>query len=48
MEEVEDQVQELTVKGKETVEASKSRLKKAIDAGVDTYKVEKGSKKKKA
>ncbi|UCE07231.1 MAG: YtxH domain-containing protein [bacterium] len=48
VEEVEGQVQELAEKSKETVEASKSRLKKAIDAGVETYKEEKETKKKKS
>jgi gas vesicle protein len=48
VDEVEEQVQEITTKGKATVEESRSRLKKAIDAGVDAYKDEKGSKKKKS
>jgi gas vesicle protein len=44
--EVEEKVGELTDKSKESVVEQKSRLKKAIDAGVDTYKDVKGSKKK--
>ncbi len=48
VDEVEAQFNELTARGKETVEESRGRLKKAIDAGVDAYKEEKDDKKKKS
>jgi len=40
--EMEGKVEELTKRGKETIYDTKSRLKKAIDAGVEAFKEEKG------
>jgi gas vesicle protein len=47
VDEVEGQVQQLTEKGKDTVEESKTRLKRALDAGVEAYKEEKEEKEEK-
>jgi gas vesicle protein len=41
VEEMEEKVGVLTERGKETLQDTKGRLKKAIDAGVQTYKEEK-------
>jgi gas vesicle protein len=42
VEEMEEKVGELAERGKDTLQDTKSRLKKAIDAGVDAFKEEKG------
>jgi len=42
VEDVEESVTELTEKGKETLLDNKTRLKKALDAGIEAFKEEKG------
>jgi len=42
VEDVEESVTELTEKGKETLLDNKTRLKKALDAGIDAFREEKG------
>ncbi len=42
VEDVEETVGDLTEKGKETLLDNKTRLKKAIDAGIEAFKEEKG------
>lgn len=42
VEDVEETVTELTEKGRETLLDNKTRLKKAIDAGIEAFKEEKG------
>jgi gas vesicle protein len=42
VEEMEEKVGELAERGKDTLQDTKSRLKKAIDASVDAFKEEKG------
>lgn len=41
VEDVEETVTDLTEKGKETLLDSRTRLKKALDAGIDAFKEEK-------
>jgi len=41
VEEMEVKVGELAEKGKDTIQDTKSRLKKAVDAGVEAFKEEK-------
>lgn len=43
VENVEETVSDLTEKGKETLLDNKTRLKKAIDAGIEAFKEEKGN-----
>jgi len=42
VDDVEESVTELTEKGKESLLDSKTRLKKALDAGIEAFKEEKG------
>ncbi len=42
VDDVEESVTELTEKGKETLLDNKTRLKKALDAGIEAFKEEKG------